>query len=188
MAAFKRAFAKVQSIDVGLSGQAEHAAYVIGGLPVRNGPNYPCALSTNNWPDHSFVYYLINMEQAQVALGNSSSSGQNLSPSYPPTNDQDIVTFRNLARATGSGIGNIAAHEIGHQLNLPIMDCKISTTGSPDCDNNDTQVYEYYDCKGDPLQVIGGNPVGGGQSLYIVDSPLKWGKTDASSLDSKLSK
>ena len=76
-----------------------------------------------NW--NSVAYYTMAMLGAQFA-----SSSLN-SPSYPPTTPAQQSAFQQLLTAIGTGVGNTAAHEIGHQLRLPDMDSNQS--GRPDC-------------------------------------------------------
>jgi hypothetical protein len=57
----------------------------------------------------SNIYYLANMEQAQWALPIVLQTAQDV---------QSALTRIDLMRAIGTGIGNNAAHEIGHQFSL----------------------------------------------------------------------
>jgi hypothetical protein len=76
----------------------------------------------------SNVYYLSSMGYAQWALEFVNPIGTApLSPSYPPSNPTAAAQFTQVMTAIGTGIGNIAVHETGHQLSLPQMDCSNGT-------------------------------------------------------------
>jgi hypothetical protein len=66
---------------------------------------------------NSVAYYSKIMFAAQTADASFNS------PVYPPVTDAQKTAFSHLLVAIGNGIGNVAAHEIGHQLRLPDMDC-----------------------------------------------------------------
>ena len=110
----------------------EYVAYVLGDSP---WPTYGLTIRTT---PSSKVYYFGFMEGAQVALGqpsdpNTGAGWTNYSPNFPP---QDTARFVNMLRAVGKGIGNTAAHEMGHHLEdygavhsigvFPNMDCGAS--------------------------------------------------------------
>jgi hypothetical protein len=85
--------------------------------------------------------------------------------------------------AAGKGIGNTAAHEIGHQLHLPYMDC--GKSGYPACPGSDAPYlyYEYFSCSGYPPSQSS-SPA---QVQYLdIGTPLHWGDAAASSLQQKL--
>ena len=42
---------------------------------------------------------------------------------YPPQTQSQVAQLEALMAALGKGIGNVAAHELGHQWILPQMDC-----------------------------------------------------------------
>ncbi len=72
----------------------------------------------------SNVWYLDIMGYAQQALQFLPPGGKApLSPTYPPSDPTAAAQFVQVTTAIGIGIGNIAAHETGHQLGLPQMDC-----------------------------------------------------------------
>jgi len=168
-------------------GRHEHTAYVIGDMP-PNGPDHPCAYTAAASNATSYTYYLVNMEQAQVATGGYVNKvWQNLSPAYPPTTTQQLDSFASLAKAIGKGIGYNSAHEIGHQFSLPKMDCHVNTVNQISCDKEDPHVLEYYSCKGDADYQYAGEWRYFGQRLYI-DPPLKWGDTNTKNLNVQLNK
>jgi hypothetical protein len=82
----------------------------------------------------SYLYYLSYMDQAQQALGYLLSGGAGqippVSPPYPPTTPLGQTQFQQIMAAIGFGIGTGAAHETGHQLFLPHMDCGIPGTAT----------------------------------------------------------
>jgi hypothetical protein len=74
------------------------------------------------------------MGYAQMAAGYSAGGTAPVSPAYQfpaPTNPASLMQFNTqfnqVMTATGIGIGNISAHETGHQLALPEMDCSVGT-------------------------------------------------------------
>jgi hypothetical protein len=76
----------------------------------------------------SWVYYLPIMGNSQQALayilgGGSESSP--VSPQYPPTDATSRAQFLQVVNSIGYAIGTTAAHETGHQLALPYMDCDL---------------------------------------------------------------
>lgn len=122
-----------------------------------------------NW--NSVAYYTMAMFGAQFAKPSLDS------PHFPPTTATQQSAFRQLLIAIGTGVGNIAAHEIGHQLQLPDMDC-----GQPG----------HVDCPGPP-----NNPVdedflyehGAYDPTYLDIGPtLKWDSNDSKVLEQKLFK
>jgi hypothetical protein len=82
-------------------------------------PPADCALS--------YLLYLSFMERAQQALGYLLTGGVGhpapVIPQYPPTDPTSLTQFQQLMTAIGFGIGTGAAHETGHELFLPNMDC-----------------------------------------------------------------
>jgi hypothetical protein len=91
------------NVSVNQGRQGTNTVYIVGQYPSIQNGSIPCAdtfsLTGIFLPGISRDYYLVNMEQAQKALGVQSPS---------PT--QDILA------AIGEGLGNNAAHEIAHQL------------------------------------------------------------------------
>jgi hypothetical protein len=79
---------------------------------------YPAICATSN------LWYLVVMGYAQQALQFLPPGGNAyLSPTYPPSDPSVAAQFLRVMTAVGTGIGNLAAHETGHQLALPEMDC-----------------------------------------------------------------
>ena len=83
----------------------------------------------------SYLYYLSSMGEAQKALGYLQAGGVGhpspVSPQYPPTDTATELQFQQLMGAIGFGIGAAAAHETGHELFLPSMDC--NSAGHANC-------------------------------------------------------
>ncbi|MGB7624835.1 MAG: hypothetical protein WBN92_21010, partial [Terriglobia bacterium] len=86
---------------------------------------------------HSFVYYWISLQNSETALG--------MNPVYTGTS-VDIPAFAPLLQAIGTGIGNAAAHEVGHGIAYTVkhmnMDCNApgNATG---CQNGLTHLFEW---------------------------------------------
>jgi hypothetical protein len=137
------------------SGEApfEHTVYVSGqwlppGAYPRNNEPYPPAGWTSP-ANHvwSRVYYLPIMGNAQQALGYAraavtpGSPTTAVSPVYspPPMDQARLAQFNELMAAIGRAIGNVAAHETGHQLPILNMDCGEGF----DCEAGAVDVYEY---------------------------------------------
>jgi hypothetical protein len=93
----------------------------------------------------SNVYYLTIMGYAQQALQfiPPGSTGP-VSPMYPPSNPSATEQFVRVVTAIGTGIGNIAVHETGHQLTVPELDC--STPGHDAC--SEENVYQNGNSSG----------------------------------------
>ena len=123
----------------------DHTNYVSGYLPSGgvDGPNGLTPFSgcnTDGICPLSWVYYLPIMGKAQQALGfaradiTPGSPTTPVNPIYSPppaTMTQSVLAqFDQLMPAIGHAIGAIAAHETGHQLNLPSMEC--SGSGCPE--------------------------------------------------------
>jgi len=95
----------------------------------------------------SHVYYLPIMKQAQKELGSHGTEDLTYNyfrPPYKPVTDNDKSDFQKLVTAIGRAIGNVSAHETGHQLQLPNMECDGSSPYSNRCANDDIYVYERY--------------------------------------------
>jgi hypothetical protein len=78
----------------------------------------------------SNVYYLPIMGYAQIAADYLNNLKDYVSPAYQfpaPTDPSALAQFNKqfnqVITATGIGIGNTAAHETGHQLAVPYIDC-----------------------------------------------------------------
>jgi len=131
------------------------------------------------------------MGEAQVAEGSLVTTGTPPNVQYSwqslnPQNSQglyDQTGFLKIMGATGRGIGNTAAHEIGHQFELPNMHC-----GTPDqlCIGTGPQsnFYEYYSSDG-RVEQNNGSYIGAGGYLY-VGAPLQWSLDDKIYLQQKL--
>jgi hypothetical protein len=168
----------------------EFVAYVVGDYPFPGSGKSPT----------SVVYYFALMEGAQEALGqpsdpNTGSGWINFSPSYPP---QDPIAFQNMLHALGKGIGNAAAHEMGHHLEdigapsnniFPNMDCGAgndqgNTAPPVPCENGDNFVYAFYKSSG--LPQYGGTSSGGmffygvpgGTNSIPLQPAIHWGPSD----------
>jgi hypothetical protein len=198
---FKAAYAKypvgvqLATFKPNLVPQQEYVAYVLGDSP---WPTYGVTIRTT---PSSKVYYFGFMENAQVALGQpenpSTGAGWvNYSPGYPT---QDIAGFVRMLRALGTGIGNAAAHEMGHHLEdygsersigvFPNMDCGTSPSNKLNpgvaCENNDNFVYAFFN--GNGLPQYGGTSEGAmffygipGGTLGIPPQPaIHWGPSDS---------
>lgn len=102
--------------------RGDHVNHVAGELP-NNGD---CADTNQFVYKWSRVYYLRHMEEAQFALY---PSARPATPSQP------------LVQAIGEGIGNDAAHEIGHQF---------SDGGQfvADMDDDSVDTYQSHQCLG----------------------------------------
>jgi hypothetical protein len=127
-------------------------------LQICNTYGYLC-----NW--NSVVYYTAVMFSAQGAALNLSS----------PTMGQN-ADFQQLLTAIGDGIGNTAAHELGHQLRLPDMDC--DGPGHTSCPGPPPSApwffYEYYS---------------DGPPLYLnIGYPLRWDNNDTNALNQQFLK
>jgi hypothetical protein len=113
----------------------EHTNYVLGvwpdGSPTGMTPLRYCgAGGIEGICPFSWVYYPVIMDNAQGAL--MSSNWVHLSPPYPPTTSADFTQFGQLVTGIGHAIGTIAAHETGHQLSVPNMDCTTNSTENKD--------------------------------------------------------
>ncbi len=96
--------------------------------------------------DHSYVYYLPIMGDAQTQLGHQMpypQPYQYFTPSYPPQAQQDVDDFGTLCAAIGRAIGNVAAHETAWERNkifantaagpFPYMECIPGNSESSNC-------------------------------------------------------
>jgi hypothetical protein len=172
----------------------EYVAYVLGDYP---WPTYGVTIRTT---PSSKVYYFAFMEGAQVALGQpadptTGAGWVNYSPIWPP---QDVPPFVNMLRTLARGIGNAAAHEMGHHLEdygavrsigvFPNMDCGASRDNKLNpgvaCENNDNFVYAFFNGSGMPQ--YGGTSngamffygVSGGAEGVPLQPTIHWGPSD----------
>ena len=109
--------------------------------PTGNTPGLANCSSTTFICGASNVFYLDVMGYGQLAAGRIAGSSNPLSPTYqypPPTDPAAALQFNKqfgqVMNAIGFGIGAISAHETGHQLNLPQMNC--SADNNPACTEN----------------------------------------------------
>ena len=204
MKALKTAFANfpvivetVSSHRTGLSGQEpdqDHIVYVVGDWPNQGQTGENINLGA------SFVYYWPIMESAQTAAGYAKGQGPDcgenwcdLTPIYPPQTQADTAAFQKLVSVLGTGIGNTAAHEIGHQfiqsndqVLLPYMDCGLGNN-IPNpfaCENNDNFVYNFFSGSGFPQNPS--DPSSTGAQFKYVQIPgvplIHWGPSEVCAL------
>ncbi|MBS0537047.1 MAG: hypothetical protein JSR72_23560 [Proteobacteria bacterium] len=130
----------------------EYTVFVLGDYPFKASGQYYSQPA-------SIVYYYGVMEGAEEARGRLGVGTEpywvNYTPSYPPT---DVPKFVAILQALGAGIGNSAAHEVSHHLELvtnisanqnlgmPFIDCGLNPdntrqgAGPITCENNDNFV------------------------------------------------
>lgn len=133
-----------------------------GNIPA--GATYPICKSLGfvcQW--NSVAYYRVTMKSAQGARNSL------FSPVYPPVTNAQRIAFQNLLTAIGIGLGNVAAHEIGHQFKLPDMDC----TGEGGCSPAPADLY-YESAEG------------ASPTFLDIGAPLSWTKEDQKILDQQL--
>lgn len=166
----------------------DHIVGVVGGWPSQNATGQLITLST------SAVYYWPILMNAQIAVGYPQGQGPDcgqdwctLQPTYPPQTASDIPTFQKIMAAVGTGIGNSAAHELGHQFqdgtpNLRFMDCGSGGVGP--CENSNNFVFEFFSGSGFP-QDPSNSSSNGAQFKYVMIPgvpPINWGTTDKCAL------
>jgi len=130
----------------------EHTVYISGywmprGQYPRNTDPYPPNGYTptgSGFPVWSWVYYLPIMGNAQTALGTNPPQGSFVyfSPTYPPNSPAVMAEFNTLMTAIGRAIGNVSAHETGHQLPISSIDCDSPSGIGGECESD--YVYESY--------------------------------------------
>ena len=83
----------------------------------------------------SWLYYPVIMGNAQAALGMESDSRGPTSPTYAvnPQRPQGLLSSVKSLSAIGYDIGLFTAHETGHQLSVPLMDCNDPPNRLPAC-------------------------------------------------------
>jgi len=142
-----------------IKGTPDHIVNVVGDTnpPSSGVTTQNCHLVFFYCQWNSVLYYTAVMKGAQVAVPSLSS------PVYPPSGPSQTSAFEALLSAIGKGIGNDSAHELGHQFQLPDMDC--DKTGMPDCPapgngNPSTPwlLYEYYQDE-EPTYLDSGSPL-----------------------------
>jgi hypothetical protein len=134
----------------------------------------------------SRLFYMPVMGWAQVARGSLvNGSWTPLSPTYPPAAGQ-TENFLKVMTATGRGIGNNAAHEVGHQFSLPNMECGSTEPRLP-CPGvlPPDDLYEFYSCSGYPSSQ---QPSGDQVEYLFIGAPLFWTLADANKLNKALLK
>ena len=122
----------------------DHTVYVDGSWQFTNSQSLQCpATGLTKSTSFSWAFYLSTMCGAQVELGPYGNSND----FTPPFSDAN--NFQKLVTAIGKAIGNVAAHETGHQLSFQVnsnkypltnMDC--GTAAQP-CEDNIDSVYEF---------------------------------------------
>jgi len=161
---------RIPSID-----SYDHLVYITGNVCPYNG-------TTSAGQSPSYVCFPEVMGDAQWAVGgyNSNQIWQPLSPTYSSNLSSTQQTqFLSIVKATGVGLGNVTAHEVGHQFSLPQMDCdrpaNLAYQGppaGPPCPGTGTHdlFYEYFSSAGTP---------GTGQDQYLFSgSPMTWTSQD----------
>jgi uncharacterized protein YjdB len=153
-------------------GAKQSSATINQDYTVYIGSNVFSGLSgTTNFSDQSFVYYGSLLDGAAQDLNIGFSQLPFASPLNGMTPAQ-AVAWQNLLAGTGIGIGNIAAHELGHQFELPFIDCNKS--GSLPCPGgvSPNLYYEYYQ-EGLP-------------DFSDIGSPLQWTTNSISCINQQL--
>jgi hypothetical protein len=111
---------------------------VVDGYLFDGTKQYCGATSPYGVSNDSSVYYRMHMEMAQFALPVTLITPQDV---------QNALTNLSLMRAIGTGIGNTAAHEIGHQFFLLANGMEDSSTntynGTAGCDPRAAGGYNY---------------------------------------------
>jgi hypothetical protein len=143
LAAFKAAFNDYTvAVSEGRANTGTNRANVVNGYNFnQDGPS--CGLSSSLGSHDSNIYYLPNMEQSQWALPIVLSAAQDV---------QSALGRIDLMKAIGAGIGNNAAHELGHQFFL-------LKSGMDDSSKN---TYNGQGCNGDKAPWVYGK------------GPIKW--------------
>lgn len=131
--AFKLAFTPYR-INVSSGRVGAHTVYIVG-----TGDS-SCGSTDGNKISWSRVFYGTNMQEAQHAVGITTST---------PTADQ----VNRIVQAIGEGIGNNAAHEVGHQLVIEFTRFQKIVAGM-DMDDNSLGTYNGGSCT-DPAVFTG---------------------------------
>jgi hypothetical protein len=148
----------------------QHLVYVCANF--KHEANKPSTLtggSTNSGYSPSIMYYGSVLIGAQQKLGLTQLPTAD--PSLGMTPGQ-ASAFLSLLKGVGIAIGNLAAHEVGHQFALPLMDC--DAPGGPACTGNVSHqyLYEYYSATAADYSYVG--------------PPLTWTAEDTAALTHKL--
>jgi len=131
----------------GTAPDQDHIVYVNADSSQLKQLSMSCGLTNPFSTTTSFEYLPVIMSQAEIALGSLvNGTWQYFAPSWPTLQ----TDFAGLLTAVGKGVGNTAAHEVGHQFQLPNMDC--SGPNSPACPFPDPPYvhYEQWSCYGFP--------------------------------------
>ena len=131
--ALKLAFAPYK-VNVGTGRQGSNTIYVVGTSLL------PCGQTENVKTTWSRIFYPPNMMQAQHAVNVTTAT---------PTPTQ----LETLVKAIGEGIGNNAAHEIGHQLVNAFTRAQKIVAGA-DMDDGSVDTYNGSSCA-DPAVFTG---------------------------------
>jgi hypothetical protein len=108
LAALKKAFHSFPvAVSEGSPNTGDHRANVLNGFEIGPGGTPVCGATDNQGVTSSRVYYQLHMENAQWALPITLRNLQDV---------QNALSNVILMKAIGTGIGNTAAHELGHQF------------------------------------------------------------------------
>jgi hypothetical protein len=130
LAAFKKAFSRYPvNATEGAPNTGDNRANVVDGSSSQSGMERCGASNPFVVTNDSSIFYLANMEQAQWALPIVLTTLQDV---------QGALARSDLMKAIGTGIGNNAAHEVGHQFFLQ---------GSG-MDDSSTHTYNGQGCDG----------------------------------------
>jgi len=128
LAALKKAFEHFAvTVDEGSPNTGDHRANVLNGIELSQGTPV-CGATDNQGVTDSRVRYELHMENAQFALPITLVTLQDA---------QNALSNITLMKAIGTGIGNTAAHELGHQffIGVGMEDNSINTyNGKLGCD------------------------------------------------------
>jgi hypothetical protein len=167
LGALKAAFSKLPVLVEPASKYLDHVVYVTGLFDQSQNPK---SGQTQEGTNVSYLNYGNILVEALTALG--IDSAQTAVP-YPPQTQSQQAQLVALMAALGTGIGNVAAHELGHQWVLPQMDC--DGTGFPACPSgagSDSYFYEYYAT----------SP----SDFFYIGPPMQWTTKDVQCLQKKL--
>ncbi|MGA8440662.1 MAG: hypothetical protein WB714_20725 [Candidatus Sulfotelmatobacter sp.] len=138
LGALKAAFSKIPVLVESASAYLDHVVFVTGFFDRSQNPQ---SGHTQEGTHYSYLNYGNILVGALTAL--NIQTAQTAVP-YPPQTQSQVAQFEALMAALGKGIGNVAAHELGHQWILPQMDCDGSGPPCPSGIGNDTYYYEYF--------------------------------------------
>ena len=158
----------------------QHVVYVCAIFKHElNEPNVPFEGLTNSGFSPSVIYYGSVLIGAQQNLNLAQLPKTNPSLGMTPT---QASAFLSLLKGIGIGIGNQAAHEVGHQFTLPLTDCDSPadplavppSPAGPACTGTVSHkyLYEYYKSSTTDFSYVG--------------PPLAWTDEDKAALTQKL--